>query len=31
MADDWGLCMDCKWWQIEPEVKIEPPTAKPTR
>ena len=22
MADDWGLCMDCKWWQIEPEVKI---------
>jgi hypothetical protein len=26
MADDWGLCMDCKWWQIEPEVKIEPRT-----
>jgi hypothetical protein len=23
MADDWGLCMDCRWWQIEPDVKIE--------
>ena len=23
MADDWGLCKDCKWWQIEPEVKVE--------
>jgi hypothetical protein len=23
MADDWGLCMDCKWWQIEPAAKIE--------
>ena len=26
MADDWGLCMDCKWWQIEPQGKIEPQT-----
>jgi hypothetical protein len=23
MAEDWGLCMDCKWWQIEPEATIE--------
>jgi len=23
MADDWGLCKDCKWWQIEPEGKVE--------
>jgi hypothetical protein len=20
---DWGLCKDCKWWQIEPAAKIE--------
>jgi hypothetical protein len=26
MAEDWGLCMDCKWWQIEPAVTIEPHT-----
>ena len=19
----WGLCKDCKWWQIEPEASIE--------
>jgi hypothetical protein len=18
MSDQWGLCKDCKWWQIEP-------------
>ena len=18
----WGLCMQCQWWQIEPEAKI---------
>jgi hypothetical protein len=18
-SDHWGLCKDCKWWQIEPE------------
>ncbi|GAC1333349.1 MAG: hypothetical protein NVSMB14_00130 [Isosphaeraceae bacterium] len=24
MADqEWGLCKDCKWWQIEPEAKAE--------
>lgn len=25
MADQktWGLCKDCKWWQIEPEAKPE--------
>ncbi len=23
MADsDWGLCLDCKWWQIEPDDSI---------
>ncbi|HUY32989.1 MAG TPA: hypothetical protein VMV69_09425 [Pirellulales bacterium] len=20
---DWGLCKDCKWWQIEPKASIE--------
>jgi len=20
---DWGLCKDCKWWQIEPDAPIE--------
>ena len=19
---EWGLCRDCKWWQIEPEAPI---------
>ena len=19
---EWGLCKDCKWWQIEPDAKI---------
>jgi hypothetical protein len=22
----WGLCKDCKWWQIEPEATIEDTT-----
>ena len=22
----WGLCRDCKWWQIEPGAAIEPAT-----
>jgi hypothetical protein len=22
MADQWGLCQDCKWWQIEPDAQI---------
>jgi hypothetical protein len=20
---DWGLCKDCKWWQIEPDAASE--------
>jgi hypothetical protein len=23
MADSWGLCKDCKWWQIEPDASAE--------
>ena len=23
MAKDWGLCKNCKWWQIEPRATIE--------
>jgi hypothetical protein len=23
---DWGLCKDCKWWQIEPDAMIEDTT-----
>jgi hypothetical protein len=19
----WGLCRDCKWWQIEPDASVE--------
>ena len=22
MSHDWGLCKDCKWWQIEPGANI---------
>jgi hypothetical protein len=22
MNEQWGLCKDCKWWQIEPEASI---------
>ena len=25
--ENWGLCIDCKWWQIEPDAKIEHLTA----
>jgi hypothetical protein len=21
-SDEWGLCKDCKWWQIEPQAKV---------
>ena len=21
--NDWGLCKDCKWWQIEPKATVE--------
>jgi hypothetical protein len=20
---EWGLCKDCKWWQLEPDAPIE--------
>ena len=20
--ENWGLCKDCKWWQIEPRVNV---------
>ena len=20
---EWGLCKDCKWWQIEPKTAVE--------
>jgi len=20
---NWGLCKDCKWWQLEPQANIE--------
>jgi hypothetical protein len=24
MADnEWGLCKDCKWWQIEPKASVQ--------
>jgi hypothetical protein len=26
MSGEWGLCEDCKWWQIEPEASVEPTT-----
>jgi hypothetical protein len=22
MSNEWGLCRDCKWWQIEPDAVI---------
>jgi len=26
MGTQWGLCKSCKWWQIEPDAKIEDAT-----
>lgn len=26
-SKSWGLCVDCKWWQIEPGAKAELLTA----
>jgi hypothetical protein len=26
-GDEWGLCKDCKWWQIEPGAKVSDTTA----
>ena len=23
---EWGLCKDCKWWQIEPDASIRDTT-----
>jgi hypothetical protein len=23
MSEQWGLCKDCKWWQIEPKATVE--------
>ncbi|HEY1860177.1 MAG TPA: hypothetical protein VGG61_07475 [Gemmataceae bacterium] len=20
---EWGLCKDCKWWQVEPKARVE--------
>ncbi len=25
--ENWGLCIGCKWWQIEPDAAIEHQTA----
>ena len=22
-ANQWGLCKDCKWWQVEPRASLE--------
>lgn len=22
MSDSWGLCKDCKWWQVEPDASL---------
>ncbi|MEQ8788262.1 MAG: hypothetical protein RIC55_18280 [Pirellulaceae bacterium] len=27
MSQQWGLCRDCKWWQLEPDAAIEFQTA----
>lgn len=26
-SKSWGLCISCKWWQIEPDAKVEHLTA----
>lgn len=27
MSDsEWGLCKDCKWWQLEPDAAVEAQT-----
>lgn len=23
MPGEWGLCRDCKWWQLEPDAAVE--------
>ncbi len=26
MNGQWGLCKECKWWQVEPDASIEDQT-----
>lgn len=26
MSSNWGLCKECKWWQIEPDASAKEPT-----
>lgn len=26
MSQNWGLCKECKWWQIEPDATVEDQT-----
>ena len=26
-TSEWGLCIDCKWWQLEPDAPTENLTA----
>ena len=26
-TSNWGLCLECKWWQLEPDAGIENLTA----
>ncbi len=26
-STSWGLCVSCKWWQIEPDAEVENLTA----
>jgi hypothetical protein len=23
MSSEWGLCKDCKWWQLEPDASAQ--------
>jgi hypothetical protein len=23
MSSSWGLCKDCKWWQVEPKAPVK--------
>ena len=25
-SSSWGLCVNCKWWQIEPDASVDPHT-----
>lgn len=26
ITPDWGLCIQCKWWQLEPDADLEKTT-----